>query len=273
MLDNRTFVWYNNIGDNMRVERIKKTKDGKYTVTIDGKLMTTYDDVILKNKILYQKEIDEKTYTQIGIDSIYYDNYHKALNYILRKLRSTLEVRTYLEDLDTSDIDIEKIIDRLKEIGFINDVNYAKAYISDSIYLRNDGPHKIKSYLLSQEIDEDVIDEELSKLDREVIYDKLEKLIIKKLRVDKKNSAYQLRQKIVIDMVNLGYSKDMILEILENYHIDDGDKLAKEYDKLYAKYSKKLKGYDLDKKIREKLYRKGIDIHDIENYIATKKVD
>lgn len=257
----------------MKVEKIKKTKFGKYKVTIDGKMITTYDDVILKNKILYQKEIDEKTYTQIGIDSIYYDNYHKALNYILRKLRSTLEVRTYLEDLGTSDGDTEKIIDRLKEIGFINDVNYAKAYISDSVYLRNDGPHKIKSYLLSQEIDEDVIDDELSKLDREVIYDKLEKLIIKKLKGDKKNSAYQLRQKIIIDMVNLGYSKDMITEILENYDIDDGDKLAKEYEKIYAKYSRKLKGYDLDKKIKEKLYSKGFDIYDIESLMSKKEIE
>lgn len=256
----------------MKVEGIKKTKSGKYKVTIDGKAITTYDDVILKNKILYQKEIDEKTYTQIGIDSIYYDNYHKALNYILRKLRSRLEVRMYLEDLGTDDKDIDKIINRLEEIGFINDVNYAKAYISDSIYLKNDGPHKIKSYLLSQEIDEEVIDEELERLDREVIYDKLEKLILKKLKGDRKNSAYQLRQKITIDMVNLGYSKDMIMEILENYDIDDGDKLAKEYDKLYNKYSRKMNGYELEKKIKEKLYSKGFDIHDIENYLDARKL-
>ena len=38
----------------MKVEEIKKTKSGKYKVTIDGKEITTYDDVILKNKILYQ---------------------------------------------------------------------------------------------------------------------------------------------------------------------------------------------------------------------------
>ena len=251
----------------MKVEEIKKTKSGKYKVTIDGKSITTYDDVILKNKILYQKEIDEKIYAQIGIDSIYYDNYHKALNYILRKLRSKLEVRMYLEDLETADNDIEKIVNRLEEIGFINDVNYAKAYISDSIYLKNDGPHKIKSYLLSQEIDEYIIDEELAKIDKEVIYDKLEKLVLKKLKSDRKNSAYQLRQKVVIDMVNAGYSKDMVIEILDNYDIDDGEKLKKEYDKLYTKYSRKLKGYELEKKIKEKLYNKGFDIHDIEKII------
>lgn len=255
----------------MKVEGIKKTKSGKYKVTIDGKDITTYDDVILKNKILYQKEIDAETYKQIGIDSIYYDNYHKVLNYIFRKLRSTLEVRNYLEELGTSDTDAEKMIERLKSIGLINDLNYAKAYIADGIYLKNDGPYKIKSYLLSQEIDEEIIDEELAKLDKETIYNKLEKMIIKKLRSDRKNSAYQLRQKIIIDMVNLGYSKDLILEILDNYDIDDGDKLKLEYEKLYNKFNRKYKGYELNKKIKEKLYSKGFDIHDIENFMSKKK--
>ena len=257
----------------VKIEKIKKTKSGKYKIKIDGKDIITYDDVILKNKLLYQKEIDNETYKQIGIDSIYYDNYHKALNYILRKLRSELEVRLYLEELGTSNQDTEKIIKRLKEFGFINDLVYTKAYISDSIYLKNDGPKKIKQYLLSQEIDEFVIDEELNLIEREVIYDKLEKLIVKKLKGDRKNSAYQLRQKIIIEMVNLGYDKDMILEILVNYDIDDRDKMAKEYDKLYIKYSRKFHDYELIKKIKDKLYAKGFDIHDIENFIATKKAD
>ena len=43
--------------------------------------------------------------------------------------------------------------------------------------------------------------------------------------------------------------------------------LKKEYEKLYTKYSRKLKGYELEKKIKEKLYSKGFDIHDIEKII------
>ena len=58
-----------------------------------------------------------------------------------------------------------------------------------------------------------------------------------------------------------------------NYDIDDRDKMAKEYDKLYIKYSRKFHDYELIKKIKDKLYAKGFDIHDIENFIATKKTD
>lgn len=255
----------------MKIEEIKKLKSGKYKIKIDSKVITTYDDVILKNKLLYKKEIDNDSYHQIGIDSIYYNIYHKTLNYILRKLRSTLEIKKYLEDLNVSEEDSEEIISKLKCNGFINDNNYVKAYISDSFYLSNDGPSKIQNYLLSQEIDENVIEDEISKLDKEEIKNKLEKLIIKKIKGDKKKSTYQLKQKIVIDMINLGYNKDMILEILEGCEIVDNEKLEKEYNKLYNKYFRKIEGNDLYKQIKEKLYSKGFDIHDIQLFINKKK--
>lgn len=257
----------------MKIEEIKKLKSGKYKIKIDDKVITTYDDVILKNKLLYKKEIDNDSYHQIGIDSIYYDTYHKALNYILRKLRSTLEVRKYLEDLNVSEEDSNEIINKLRHNGFINDNNYVKAYISDSFYLSNDGPNKIQNYLLSQEIDENMIEDEINKLDRDEIKNKLEKLILKKLKVDKKKSTYQLKQKVLIDMINLGYVKDMIIEILENCNIEDNDKLEKEYNKLYNKYFRKLEGNELYKKIKEKLYSKGFDINDIQAFMNKKKAE
>lgn len=257
----------------MLIEEIKKLKSGKYKIKIDNKIITTYDDVILKNKLLYKKEINNECYHQIGIDSIYYDAYHKALNYILRKLRSTLEVIKYLEDLDISAEDSDKIIKKLKENGMINDTNYLKAYISDSFHLSNDGPNKIQNYLLSQEINEDLISEEIGKLDQDEIKFKLEKLIVKKLKSDKRKSTYQLKQKILVDMINLGYSKDMIIEILDNSVIEDDDKLELEYSKLYYKLSKKYEGYELYKKIKEKLYSRGFDINDIQSFMDKKKTE
>ena len=254
----------------MKIQEIKKLKSGKYKIKIDDKVITTYDDVILKNKLLYQKEIDYDSYHQIGIDSIYYDAYHKALNYILRKLRSTLEVKKYLEGLEVNEEDAKQIINKLRSGGFINDKNYVKAYISDNFYLSNDGPSKIQNYLLSQEIDENVIEEEISKLDSREVHEKLKKLIFKKLKNDKNKSTYQLKRKVLVDMVNIGYSKDMILEILDNCDIEDDEKLEKEYNKLYNKYINKIEDNDLYKKIKEKLYSKGFDINDIQSFMKKK---
>ena len=255
----------------MKVEEIKHLKSGKYKVRIDGQTLTTYDDVILDNHWLYQKEISEDEFAKISKDNAQSETYHKALNYALRKIRSIYEMRKYLEKIKVEKKEIDDIINHLERIGILSDKAYVKAYVSDSLYLSNDGPNKIKESLMNQGIDENPIYEELDKIDIHYIEEKLTKLIHKKLARDHKHSSYQLKQKVVLDMVNLGYDRDMILEILSGVTLRDNDKLEKEYEKLYHKLERKYIGTELFRKIQEKLYSKGFDIHEIQNFIDKKK--
>lgn len=271
MLEKQTFVCYNGFGDSMKIDEIKKTKSGKYKVKIDGTVITTYDDVILDHHLLYQKEISPETLEEINKDTFHSEQYHKALAYALRKVRSVYEMKKYMEKLEMSPNEIEKNISHLKRIGILSDVSFVKAYLSDSLYLSNDGPYKMKQELLDQEIEESLIEEEMSKIDLEYVREKLIKSIYKKLKNDKKHSSYQLKQKIILDMVNLGYDRDMIMEILSDVSIIDQDKLEREYEKLYEKLKRKYEGKELFRKIQEKLYSKGFDIHDIQNLIDKKK--
>lgn len=255
----------------MKVEGIKKLQSGKYKVKIDGQMLTTYDDVILDNHLLYQKEISEEDLEKIHLDTVQSETYHKALNYALRKVRSIYEMRKYLEKLDRDPKEIEDVISHLKDVGVLSDRAYVKAYVSDSLYLSNDGPDKIRESLLDQEIPEELILEEMDKIDSHYVEEKLNKMIQKRLARDHKHSSYQLKQKIVLDMVNLGYSRDMILEILSGVSLTDEDKLAREYENIRRKLEKKYEGKELFRKIQEKLYSKGFDIHEIESLIEQKK--
>ena len=177
MLEKQTFVCYNDFGDSMKIDEIKKTKSGKYKVKIDGTVITTYDDVILDHHLLYQKEISPETLEKINKDTFHSEQYHKALAYALRKVRSVYEMKKYMEKLEMSPNEIEKNISHLKRIGILSDVSFVKAYLSDSLYLSNDGPYKMKQELLDQEIEESLIEEEMSKIDLEYVREKLIKLI------------------------------------------------------------------------------------------------
>jgi len=257
----------------VKVEEIKKLKSGKYKVKIDGESITTYDDVILENHLLFHKDITEEELGQIQLDHAYAEVYHKALSFALRKLRSTYEMNCYLEKFEISEGEKETILDRLKKNGIVSDVSFVRAYISDCLYLSNDGPNKIYKDLLEHQIEESIILEELDKIDISYVREKLQKLITKRIKGDHKHSNYQLKQKIVLDMVNLGYDRETIIEILSSMELTDSDKMEREYDKIYQKLSRKYEGKELFKKIQEKLYGKGFDIHEIENFIAEKKSD
>lgn len=248
----------------MKIEKIKKVGN-KYKIIFDDETtLKTYDDVIIENGLLYNQNIESDVLNKLNIDTSYYDIYYKTVNYITRKLRSEKEVKEFIEKNNVNEKDKLEVIKKLKNIGMINDINFVKAYISDHIYLSNDGPYKIRKSLLEHEIDENIIDEGLENIDDNIIKEKLNKLIVKKIS-NSKYSGYVLRQKINTDFINLGYSKEMINEIFDNLNVNKTDLLKKEYDKLFKKLSTKYSGKELENKIKSKLYQKGFTIDEINN--------
>ena len=123
-------------------------------------------------------------------------------------------------------------------MNLINDLNFTKAYINDKINLSNIGIDKIKSELLNHNISSDIIDNELNKIDNNLIKEKLKKLIIKKTK-NSKYTGYKLKYKVVNELINLGYDKNQILEIYDTISVENTENIKTEYDKLYKKLSYK----------------------------------
>lgn len=245
----------------MKINKIKKNGK-KYKIILDNGLeIKTFDDVIINNNLLYNKIIDDELLDKINKENEYYDVYNKVLNLISKKIRSEKEISEFL---DKYNVDKNKIIDKLKSINLINDKNFAKAYISDKINLSNDGIDKIKNDLLKHNIDINLIMEEISKIDDDLIDKKIEKLIIKKTK-NSNYSGFKLKYKVVNELINLGYDKSKIVEIYDNLNIKNDDVIINEYNKLYNKLSKKYQDKELEYKINMKLYNKGFTKEEIEN--------
>lgn len=255
----------------MKLEKIVKMKDNKYKIYIDGEAILTFDNVLLENDLLYKKDIDFSLYNKIIKDTLYYDVYNKTVKYILKKRRSEKEIIDYLEKFDLTENDKNKLIAKLKAMNFINDKEFCRAFVNDKIYLSKNGINKIRIELLEHNIPITMIDEELNKIDNEVINDRLEKLILKKINSNNKFSNYHLKQKILNDMIMLGYSKNSVIEIIDKNLKDDREIALKEFDKMYNKLSKKYSGSELIAKFKQKLLAKGFLNEDINLYIKKKE--
>ena len=257
----------------MDINKIVKMKNNKYKIYINNETIITYDNVILENNLLYKKSIDTNLYNKILNDTSYFDIYNKTVKYILKKRRSKKEVKLYLDKFDINDSDKNKIINKLKEIKLINDIEYCKAYINDKLYLSKEGINKIKSHLLNENIPLEIIEKELKNIDIEIFDNRLEKLIIKKIKNNKKYSNNILKQKVLNEMINLGYEKNKVLDILENNISSDNEVLKKEFDKLYNKLKIKYASYELKNKIKQKLLQKGFKIDEINKLVQKKTED
>ena len=253
----------------MLVERIKQVSSNKYEIKFkNNEKITLSSTTILNNNLLFKKDIDDDLLKKLEKEDEYYVLYDKVIKMLGNKRKCEYEIRKYLEKNKLSHKNIDKMINSLKEKKLIDDVSYVKAYINDKINLSSDGPLKIKRDLLTSNIDENIIDEELAKVDDSIILDKLEKLIEKKISLNKKDSIYILKQKIANEFVNKGYYKETILDILESININDEDVLEKEFNKLYNKYKIKYQSNELETFVKGKLYKKGFSLENINEVLS-----
>ena len=241
----------------MKIEKIKKEKNGTYKLIMENDELITSDDVILKYNLLFKKDIDNDTYKKVKDETVLFEEYNKVLKYVLKKMRSTKEVKIYMEKLNLSNKKQDLFLKKLQDKGFLNDEKFIKAYISEKMNLSNDGPLKIKNYLEQQELDSNIIDDTLNDYN-DFVKEKLEKLIKKKKGQNKKYSEYIWKNKVVYYLENLGYYKEMVEEMYDKIPSNKEDDLKeREYQKLKKKLSIKYKGEELEKQIKIRMYQKG----------------
>lgn len=242
----------------MKVLKYKKIKN-KYRVYFDNDIkVDLYEDIILKYELLLKKEIDSNTFDKLVLDNNKEDIYEKSLNYISIKIRSREEIYNYLNKKGYEKEDINSTINRLEKNGLINDELYIKSYIHDRFYLSSEGLNKTRNYLINLKLDESIIDKYIDEIDREEVLDKLNKLIDKKIKTLKNINGNVLKYKLESYFINLGYDKKDIDIILNNKNLTNNLSYEEEYKKLYNKYSKKYTGYELEIRIKKKLYEKGL---------------
>ena len=202
----------------MKIIKYKKGSNGKYKLFLeDGTTFDTYEDVILNNNLLYKKEIDNNLYNVIINDNMYEEAYNKSVSYIEARLRSTNEIKVYLKNKKYSEEVIESTINRLLKNNILNDEVFTKAFINDKLNFTTMGPYKIELELKKHYIDANIINTYINNIDENILYEKINKLINKFMKTNKKHKGFMLKNKIYSNLLNLGYKSSMILEILNNY--------------------------------------------------------
>ena len=202
----------------MKIIKYKKGANSKYKLFLeDGTTIDTYEDVILNNNLLYKKEIDNNLYNVIINDNMYEEAYNKSVSYIEVRLRSTNEIKVYLKNKKYSEEIINSTINRLLKNNILNDEVFTRAFINDKLNFTTMGPYKIELELKKHYIDTNIINTYINNIDEDILYEKIDKLITKFMKTNKKHKGFMLKNKIYNNLLNLGYKSSMILEMLNNY--------------------------------------------------------
>lgn len=192
-------------------ERVNLFLDGEYAFSISIEL-------VYKDDLKTNDEIDsEKLKTVAEHDSLIRCK-ESALRSIERSYKTEKEVRDKLKLKGYEDNAIDKSIEFLKEYNFVNDNNYTKAFISYK--LKSEGSQKIKYSLIKKGISKEILEEELSNLNKENERNTAINVAKKKLAAIKKkeNDNYKISGKLYRYLISKGYeydvTKDVIKEIM-----------------------------------------------------------
>ncbi len=251
----------------MNIIKFEKVGKQKYKIYFDSEEILLYEDVILKYNLLSIKQLDLQLLDKILKDNSFYEIYNNALNYIEIKMRSKKEMFNYLKRKEYDEPSISKVIERLESEGFLNDKNFVQAFTNDRINLSLYGPLKIKSELMNLDIEENMIDDYLSSIENDIWMEKINKIIIKKSKLNKKLSGNLFKKKLLEDLYYMGYDKEHTSSLIENIKTNDESVIKNEYKKAYNKFNKRYKQPQLNKYIRDYLIKKGFDYESINKII------
>ena len=242
----------------MKIVKYKKGSNGKYIISLENDTkLSLYEETILEFNLLLTKDV--KDIEEITNYNLQYEVYYTALKSINSRFKSVSETRTFLKNKEFPDELIDSAINKLVKQGYLNDRLFAKSYINNQIITTNRGPMRIINDLTNKGVSSSICEEEIVVFDDELQLERIDKIINKMIRNNHSRAGVVLKSKIFNDLKVLGYSSEVINKIINDYNYNDNkDIYKKEYNKIYNRLSKKYEGKELEYKINQVLYQKGL---------------
>ena len=244
----------------MKINKYKKLANGKYKLYLDDNTnLELYEDVILKYELLLKKCINNNQIKDINNYNKLCEIYYFSIKSLKSRFKSIMDLKKLLISKNYSIDMIELTLTKLLQQGYLNDDSFSRSFINNQIITTNNGPLKIKRELIKKGVSIDLIDNNILIFDKDIQIQKINKLISRLIKTNKRCGGIVLRKKICSYLFNLGYDGSLVNSEITKYDFSNNvDIYKKEYNKLYNKLKSKYDGSELEYKIKEKLYLKGL---------------
>ena len=197
----------------MKINKIYRNK-----IYLDTEEIMDISPLIRQKYDLKVNDNIERFYDEISYEA----SLEKGIFLISLKDRTKKEIRLKLEEKFRNKSAILQAIEKLEELGYLNDLNYAISYIEGRTY----GKNRISYNLFQKGIDKVTVEKAYLTLDEEkednVDDTKLEKLIeknSKKININNEREQKKIKeeQKLIQYLARQGFSLDKIFKKLKEY--------------------------------------------------------
>ena len=250
--------------DNIRILKVEKARN-TYIVTTTEDEFKIDEDTLIKHVIIKDREFTKTEFKNILNDIEFNKLFNKTLKYLGYGERTEYEIRKYLDKATNS----EKVIKKLKRLGYIDDIQYANKYL-DYCFRTNKGPYYCRNKLGEKGVDNKIIDNVIEKYTSVMQSEALTNIINKELKNNNKIPALAQKRRLINKLLRNGFSGENVYEIINkaNFVDNSDDTLKVDYQKQLDKLAKKeLSDYEKKQRIIAYLLNKGYDYKKINEII------
>ncbi|KKI88998.1 recombinase RecX [Bacillus sp. SA1-12] len=256
----------------------QKQTDNRFNIFLDEKFAFSVDqDVLIRFNLKKGKELDEFDIVEIQYGDEVKKAYHKALEFLSYRMRSVKEVEDHLRKKDIQDPVIEEVIQKLKDNKYVDDLEFATAFVRTQWQTNGKGPSVVKRELAGKGVDQGIINQAMAQYDQSSQIEEAINHAEKLLKKNNQLSTVQLKQKLEQLLLRKGFSYGIISIALDEVQFEQDESeewaaLEKHAEKGKRKYQKE-DPYQYKMKMKQFLYRKGFSVELIEKYLDEEGVN
>ncbi|SEO66570.1 regulatory protein [Amphibacillus marinus] len=263
----------------MKIAKIvaSKKRKARYHVYLEEDGSETYgftveEDTLINEGLKQGQQLDRTRINKLLESDTLQRSYAQSIRYLTYRMRSIQEVRDYLRSKDTIEGQIEQIINRLLKEKLLDDLAFAKAYVSSKSTTTLRGPLKLQHELKNKGVSEGNIRQALEQYHFNNQVKDVEKWLNSQLNRRQRISFHQRKNKLKQALMQKGFNSAVINQALamalaENEPHDEWESLCFQGEKIVDRLKKKVTGYELKHKVKGTLYQKGYPLDLIERFI------
>ena len=193
--------------------QIQKNNKSRANVYIDGEFAFGLEMLtVMKLGLKIGKEVTEEQLAQAVFDSEKSVAFERAVNNLGRCMKTCKQLREYLTGKGYTQEVVLNVVDRLKELKYLDDETYARLYVEQNSV--NKGERRLKQELQQKGVPQRIIDK-YCVVQAEVSEDNAERLAEKYMR--NKPRDLKTLQKLQRYLLSRGYGFDTVNQVLRKY--------------------------------------------------------
>ena len=178
-----------------------KHPDRRWIYINDEYVFSLSEDIFFSNPfqvgdILTDSEIEQYQ----KLDKLYRIK-EAAFRLLDYRQRSQREMMIRLRKTGWTQEEITPVIEELIELGYLNDLEFARAFSHDKVKLRNVGPIALRHELFKTGVDKEIIDKVVDEIYEQFPVDSLVQSILNKKRIDFAKKLDKKEKKKLVDLL------------------------------------------------------------------------